>query len=404
MVEQLLKTKKENFVNKKILYICPNGYLGGAEKFVYTAVKGHLRRGDKVEILFFKEGQLVDRCREESIPYSVLKTQFKLTNIILLFKAVRELRKYIVENDFEIVHATMPYAHIVSSLALVGTSIKRVWFQHGPVGGSLDKVANLFSVDLIFFNSTFLRDQHNQMLFSFRFLRRQTIINLGIDKGETSQNRVNEIREKYLGPLLKPLKDQSDKQPQLWILPGRITRWKGQHLLIEAVSKLVQKSVFNNFAKILIIGEAKQDIDKIYEKELKEKISLNKLETIIELVGHKPDIHNFFEASDVTFHCSTVPEPFGLVAGEAMLGHSLVMGSSSGGITDILKDKVTGLTYDSVGENAEADLASLIEQYMQGHINESSLKEEAYQLIQKNYSVEQMIDNLNKSYEKLFLN
>lgn len=378
-------------MNKKILYISPNGYLGGAEKFVYMAVKAHVQRGEKAEVLFFNDGQLVDLCRKESIPHSVLKTKFKLSQLGDLFKAIRELRNFILNKNFDIVHSTMPYAHIVTSLALIGTKIKRVWFQHGPVGGTLDKVANLFGVDLIFFNSNFLRDQHNQMLFSFRHRDRQRIINLGIEKVEVSSSRVDEIRNTFLGPF-----------KELWILPGRITRWKGQHLLIEAIRELIKKDRFKDFAKILIIGEAKRDVDLAYERELKEVVRQNDMEKIFEFVGHRPDIQNFFAASDLTFHCSTLPEPFGLVAAEAMLSGSFVIGSSSGGISDILKDGKTGLSYNSLAPKAKEELEIAIERYREGRIDSNACKKEACALIENEYSVAQMIESLNVSYESLF--
>lgn len=379
-------------MNKKILYICPNGYLGGAEKFVYTAIKAHLELGNQVEVLFFNDGELVKKFQEESLPYKVLSSKFKLSQIGALIKALKEIRTYISNKGFDLIHATMPYAHIVTSLALLGCNVKRVWFQHGPVGGVLDKLANLFSVDKILFNSSYLQMIHNQMLFAFRFKDRQRIIKLGIEKNATSDKRIKDIRESYL----------SDSHQQLWILPGRITNWKGQHLLIKAIAQLVKAGKFKKEAKVLIIGEAKRDSDKIYEQELRELIKDSELEGVIELIGHQPDIYNFFGASDVTFHCSTVPEPFGLVAAEAMLSKSFVIGSSAGGISDILKNKETGLSYDSLGDKAVENLVEVISYYLKDDFDSNSCKENAYNLIAKDYSVEQMIADLNDSYETLF--
>jgi hypothetical protein len=48
---------------KKILYICPNGYLGGAEKFVLNIVSGHQKSNKfNTSVLFFSTVYSYDKC------------------------------------------------------------------------------------------------------------------------------------------------------------------------------------------------------------------------------------------------------------------------------------------------------------------------------------------------------
>ena len=90
-------------MNNTIVYICPNGYLGGAERFVLEAAYGHLRFGKyKPVIIFFSDGKAVDLARERKIDFFIIKQKFRLSNPVSLFKALVEIRKLFKKNNWTI--------------------------------------------------------------------------------------------------------------------------------------------------------------------------------------------------------------------------------------------------------------------------------------------------------------
>ena len=63
----------------KILYICPNGYLGGAERIVCNISSGHLTgRYKNFNVLFFSDGETVAQCKELGIETHVLPFKFRM--------------------------------------------------------------------------------------------------------------------------------------------------------------------------------------------------------------------------------------------------------------------------------------------------------------------------------------
>ena len=80
------------------MYVSPNGYLGGAERFVLNAAKGHLdQQKIKTGILFFSGGESVKEAGKLGIKYFVLVNKFRFRKPLELLRAIIEIRK-IVKN------------------------------------------------------------------------------------------------------------------------------------------------------------------------------------------------------------------------------------------------------------------------------------------------------------------
>ena len=104
-------------MSKKVLYVSPNGYLGGAERFVLNACIGHLKYGkDQPYILFFNDGELVNIVKEQGIPYYILKNKFKFSSPIKLWRAIKETKGFLEANDFDVINLTMPYSQLFMNL------------------------------------------------------------------------------------------------------------------------------------------------------------------------------------------------------------------------------------------------------------------------------------------------
>jgi glycosyltransferase involved in cell wall biosynthesis len=123
------------------------------------------------------------------------------------------------------------------------------------------------------------------------------------------------------------------------IAPARLTRWKGQLILIEAAA-LLARAMPGAF-KIIIAGDA-QGRD-AYVAEMKAGIAENALHETVAIAGHIGHMPSAFAASDIAVFPVIEPEAFGRGAVEAQAMRVPVIASKLGGYTETVIDGETGL-------------------------------------------------------------
>jgi len=374
-------------VPKKILYVSPNGYLGGAERFVLTAVKAHAQAGNfEVAILFFSDGEACQEAERAGLNCFVLSRPFRFRSPWKLFYALREMRNIVKSFNPDMLHLTMPYAHIALSLATLGLNLKKVWFQQGPVGGRLDQIANLFPVDMIFYNSLYLQEMHRKAWPPARVRVQETIIRYGVESCSNAHSILMH-------------------SPLILGTAGRICSWKGFHNILYALGELKSEGALRPF-KLHIAGDAKTPHDQRYKQDLLNLTRTLQLTDEVEFLGHKGKMDDFYQSVDLFIHSSIIPEPFGLVVAEAMINGCLVIVSDDGGVRDIVKDGMNGLTFTSTTSNAVTDLKKQLSIFLKLKNNFEAKKyqtiaEQGRQFIQNNYSIPQMRAQLEELYLKL---
>lgn len=119
------------------------------------------------------------------------------------------------------------------------------------------------------------------------------------------------------------------------MLPGRITRWKGHHVLIDAMTKLGRSDVF-----CVLIG-SDQGRTK-YREELEEAIAANNLGGKVRIVDHCKDMPAAYMLSSVAVSASTDPEGFGRIPVEAQALGRPIIGTDHGGAQETILDGETG--------------------------------------------------------------
>ncbi|MCF8060388.1 MAG: glycosyltransferase family 4 protein [Bacteriovoracaceae bacterium] len=380
-------------MSKKVLYISPNGYLGGAERFVLNACIGHKSFGNYAPyILFLNNGELVDIVKDLGINHYVLVNQFRLKNPVALIKALIEARSFIKKLKPDVINSTMPYAHLFLALTMLKKTFVNIWFQHGPVGGILDKMASFFSSDRIYFNSTYLQTEHHKTSYLNRSLKEDLIVNYGIEFLEVDPTESLSLRQKYLNP----------SQEFLFLSAGRICSWKGYESTILALIQLFnERPELVAKVKYLIIGEAKRETDKAYEQKIHDLAQNLVSKGIIQFIPFQKNLGTFYHAADVFFHTSTIPEPFGLVVAEAMIQGTLVVGGSVGGVSDILMNGKTGYTFNAHEREAAGELRIIIEKKIINGSPEkkSEMAKNGQALIRTSYSIPSMIKILEEDYD-----
>lgn len=116
---------------------------------------------------------------------------------------------------------------------------------------------------------------------------------------------------------------------------SRLSPWKGQHILIEALVQCPQ-DVTAVFVGDALFGE--QD----YVQQLHQQITTLGLEKRVQFLGFRSDIVPLMSACDLVTHTSIAPEPFGRVIVEAMLCGCPVVAAQAGGAVELVETDKTG--------------------------------------------------------------
>ena len=131
-------------------------------------------------------------------------------------------------------------------------------------------------------------------------------------------------------------------------LLGRISEYKGQHLLIEAVEKLRMEGIL---VQAWIVGAA---FEQSYLEKMKQMVAEKKLIDQIHFLDFYEPAIELMSCFD-TVVLTTKNETFGLVLIEAMQAGVAVIGSNSGGVPEIIDHEKTGLLFETWNSRALAD-------------------------------------------------
>jgi glycosyltransferase involved in cell wall biosynthesis len=161
---------------------------------------------------------------------------------------------------------------------------------------------------------------------------------------------------------------------------GRITEWKGQRVLIEALPRLPH-------LQALIVGSPMfgQDAELAYLETLARRLGVSDR---IKFLGHRQDVPRLMRAVDLVVHCSTSPEPFGRVIVEALLAGTPVLAAEGGASREILGD--TGWV---VQANDPAALAEAIDRVLA--LNDTEELARLRARVTKNFLLDRMMASLD---------
>jgi glycosyltransferase involved in cell wall biosynthesis len=163
------------------------------------------------------------------------------------------------------------------------------------------------------------------------------------DPARVSQSRVVQLARDWRLP---------DGAPII-MLPGRLTRWKGQLLLIDALAKLARFDIC-----CLLVGSDQGR--RSYRAEIEERVRLRGLEGVVRMVDHCRDMPAAYMLADVVVSASTDPEAFGRVVAEAQAMGRPVVAPDHGAAPEIVLPGETGWLFppkDVTGLAAALDVA-----------------------------------------------
>lgn len=176
------------------------------------------------------------------------------------------------------------------------------------------------------------------------------------------------------------------------MLPGRLTRWKGQTVFIEAIAKLQRHDI-----RCLLVGGDQGRLD--YRAELEALIDRHNLGSVVRLVDNCSDMPAAYMLSDVVVSASTDPEAFGRVVIEAQAMGRPVVATDHGGARETVMPDVTGWLVTP--GDAEALTAALEKALSLNEAQRADLARVAVDHVQKNFTTATMCARTLAVYDEI---
>jgi glycosyltransferase involved in cell wall biosynthesis len=176
------------------------------------------------------------------------------------------------------------------------------------------------------------------------------------------------------------------------MLPGRLTRWKGQVMFIEAIAKMARRDL-----RCLLVGGDQGRTE--YRRELENLVNSRGLGEIVRIVDHCDDMPAAYMLTDVVVSASTDPEAFGRILVEAQAMGRPVVASDHGGARETVIEGETGWLFPP--GDVEALAATLGKVLGMSRETRSALAEKANANVARNFSKQGMCDKTLDVYREV---
>ena len=148
----------------------------------------------------------------------------------------------------------------------------------------------------------------------------------------------NKIHPDRLGATMTEWNIQDGQK--IVMLPGRLTRWKGQELLLEAMVHLDIGAIGGQYPVCVLLGSDQGRVD--YTERLKNKARELGIADYVCIPGVSRNISAAYKTADVIVSASVEPEAFGRVSAEGQAMGRPVVAPNHGAAPEIVIDNETG--------------------------------------------------------------
>ena len=379
--------------NINVLQVIPKLGYGGAETGCYD-IAHYLTENNCKSFIVTSGGELTKFIDKKKVRLIRLPVQSK-NPILILFNSII-LIGIILFFNITIVHARSRAPAWSCLLATKVTGRKFVTTFHGTYNfsGKLKKLYNSVMVrsDLIIAGSNFIFSHIKENYSELLTLKKKFLVifrGINVDYFDPS-SKLDEDEKKLL------TKWEINKEKKIILVPGRLTSWKGQEMLIEAINLTKIELGYEAFHLVILGSHQGRDL---YKKKLIRITEQHRLTNQIKFIDHCKDMALAYKVSDIVISPSIEPEAFGRIAVEAQSMEKLIIASNIGGSNETIINEKTGFLFEA------GDVNSLSKKIIQAiTMDESSLKlmgKEGRKNIIKKFNVEKMCFSTYSEYKRL---
>ena len=365
-----------------LLQVVPKLDIGGAEQTTLDVATAVTRAGGRA-IVASAGGRMAPILAQSGAELAVMPVHAK--NPLIMIANARELARLIRREKVSLVHVRSRAPAFSALWAARRTRTPIVATYHGvySAGGPLKRWYNgvMTRGDRVIANSDFtgahLLAEHpiNPA--------RVTVIPRGVDMARfdpavVGEDRVRALRERWG-------LEADDGRVKL-LLAGRLTRWKGQGVAIEALARL--KAQGAGEAVLILVGDS-QGRD-AYVAELEARIRALGLRDQVRLPGPCSDMPAAYLTCDIALAPSIEPEAFGRTAVEPQAMGKPVIAADHGAARETVVPGQTG--WLAAPGDVEAWTQALAEAIAAGPERRSAMGQTAMARARRLYSVQAMTD------------
>jgi len=379
--------------NIKVLQVIPKLGYGGAETGCYD-VAHYLSENNCKSFIVTSGGELTKFINKKKVKLIRLPVHSK--NPILIFFNTIILIGIILFFNISIVHAR---SRAPAWSCLFATKLTRRKFAttfHGTYNfkGKLKKFYNSVMVrsDLIIAGSNFIFSHIKENYSDFLKAKKKfLVIFRGINVDYFDPSTKLETDEKKLLQ-----KWEINKEKKIILVPGRLTSWKGQELLIEAINLVKIELGYEAFHVVILGSDQGRDL---YKKKLIRLTEQYRLTNQIKFIDHCKDMALAYHVSDIVVSPSIEPEAFGRVAVEAQSMQKLIIASNIGGSNETIINEKTGFLFEA--GNAKSLSEKIIRSITMDETSINLIGKEGRKNIIKKFNVEKMCFSTYSEYKRL---
>ncbi len=370
-----------------ILQVLPRLESGGVERGTLEIAKAAKEDGMK-SMVASAGGKLVAQLEGMSVEHITLPLDSK--NPIVMFQNISKLKDIIKKHNIEVVHARSRAPAWSAYFATKGTKAHFITTFHGVYGHGwfFKRLYNsvMFRGEVVIAISKFI-SEHLQRVYRVKE-EKIRLVYRGVDMDyfdpeKVSTERVDFLRQKW---------HLRDCWP-IVVMPARVTRWKGHHLLISALSQLPKGMQFYCIMVGNITGHEH------YFDELNQEVDRNNLSDHVKMVSSENDMPAVYALADVVVSASVRPEAFGRVAVEAQAMGKPIIATDLGGSKETIIHEKTGRLVDFMYSR---EMAKAIERALYlSEENKQNIASTNRQHVEENFSMRQMCDKTLAIYRKV---
>ena len=338
-----MEKRKNKEKNPVVLQVLPELNQGGVELGTIE-IASELQKKGIQNFVASEGGRMAYQLDRMKVKHFTLPLKTK--NPFKWWLNYRRLVKIIKENGINIVHARSRAPAWSAYWAAKKTGAKFLTTFHGTYGLKPRWIKLRYNRvmtygDLVIAISNHIKEHilKNYKCDESKIRLIHRCVNMeNFDVAKVTAERMIKLMEEYHLPEDKPI----------ILLIGRLTRWKGQRLMIDALEKIKDMDFFCVF-----VGDDQGRT--YYTEELKEAIAEKGMEGRFGFIRHITDVPAMMMISDVVVSASLDPEAFGRIAAEGEAMGRIVVASNIGGSLENIKDGVTGKHFESGNADSLAE-------------------------------------------------